>query len=124
MIMETNYILAIIFWAISTVALILASVRIIKANRGMFDRTFIYVVIYGTFTAIFASLMNWNQYRDGQIDALKGKYKYRMEINYDQHGTPKDTIYVKEEWRKNMEKDTVVIIPIRTVRDTVIYINR
>ena len=95
MIMETNYILAIIFLAISTVALILASVRIIKANRGMFDRTFIYVVIYGTFTAIFASLMNWNQYRDGQIDALKGKYKYRMEINYDQHGTPKDTIYVK-----------------------------
>ena len=47
-----------------------------------------------------------------------------MEINYDQHGTPKDTIYVKEEWRKNMENDTVVIIPIRTVRDTVIYINR
>ena len=122
--METNYILAIIFWAISTVALVLASSRVHKANREMFIRTYLYIAIFGVFLSMYTSAMVWNNYRDGQIDALKGKFKYRMEINYDHQGTPKDTIYVKEEWRKNMEKDTVVIIPIRTVRDTVIYINR
>ena len=95
MIMETNYILAIIFWAISTVALVLVSIRVHKANREMFSRTYLYIAIFGVFLSLYTGAMVWNKYRDGQIDALKGKYKYRMEINYDQHGTPKDTIYIK-----------------------------
>ena len=96
--METNYILAIIFLAISIVALALAGFRVYKANREMFDRTYLYIAIFGVFLSLDMTAVLWNEYRDGQIDALKGKFKYRMEINYDQHGTPKDTIYVKDNY--------------------------
>ena len=104
--METNYILAIIFWAISTVALALASIRVRKANREMFGRTYLYIAIFGVFLSMYTGATVWNKYRDGQIDALKGKFKYRMEINYDHHGTPKDTIYVKEEWRRSLTSNS------------------
>ena len=122
--METNYILAIIFWAISTVALVLASIRVQKANREMFSRTYLYIAIFGVFLSMYTSAMVWNNYRDGQIDALKGKYKYRMEINYDQHGTPKDTIYVKDSYTLKPTATEWVVVPVATYRDTVIYINR
>ena len=96
--METNYILAIIFLAISIVALALAGFRVCKANREMFSRTYLYIAIFGVFLSMYTSAMVWNKYRDGQIDAIKGKFKYRMEINYDHHGIPKDTIYVKDNY--------------------------
>ena len=121
--METNYILAIIFWAISTVALVLARSRVYKANREMFGRTYLYIAIFGVFLSLYTGAMVWNKYRDGQIDALKGKFKYRMEINYDQHGTPKDTIYVKDNYTVEPQGKEVVVVPVRPEIDTVIYIN-
>ena len=123
--METNYILAGLFYVAMCVFAYIFGSKVVRIDNQNIKES---IAISGIMLIVlaFAFIMSiaWNNYRDGQIDALKGKYQYRMEINYDQHGTPKDTIYVKEEWRKNMEKDTVVIIPIRTVRDTVIYINR
>ena len=123
MIMETNELLAIVIFILSSIVLFWIGNRLSNKKEPSIY-TFCLVAIYGILVLLYAFIIMWNDYRDGQIDALKGKYKYRMEINYDQHGTPKDTIYVKEEWRKNMEKDTVVIVPIRPVIDTVIYINR
>ena len=122
--METNYILAIIFLAISIVVLALAGFRVCKANREMFDRTYLYIAIFGVFLSLYTGAMLWNEYRDGQIDALKGKFKYRMEINYDQHGTPKDTIYVKDNYTVEPQGKEVVVVPVRPEIDTVIYINR
>ena len=121
--MKTNYILAIIFWAISTVALVLARSRVYKANREMFGRTYLYIAIFGVFLSLYTGAMVWHKYRDGQIDALKGKFKYRMEINYDQHGTPKDTIYVKDNYTVEPQGKEVVVVPVRPEIDTVIYIN-
>lgn len=123
--METNYILALLFlivawvftWRFGTKVLLIENQNV---KESVTISGIMLMVLYGAFIMAFS----WNNYRNGQIDALKGKFKYRMEINYDHHGIPKDTIYVKEEWRKNMEKDTVVIIPNIAVRDTVIYINR
>ena len=123
--METNYILALLFLIVAWVfAWRFGTKVLLIENQNVKESVTISGIMLMVLCSAFIMASSWNNYRDGQIDALKGKYKYRMEINYDQHGTPKDTIYVKEEWRKNMEKDTVVIIPIRTVRDTVIYINR
>ena len=123
--METNYILALLFLIVAWVfAWRFGTKVLLIENQNVKESVTISGIMLMVLYSAFIMALSWNNYRDGQIDALKGKYKYRMEINYDQHGTPKDTIYVKEEWRKNMEKDTVVIIPIRTVRDTVIYINR
>ena len=121
--METNYILAIIFLAISIVALALAGFRVCKANREMFSRTYLYIAIFGVFLSMYTSAMVWDEYRDDQIDALKGKFKYRMEINYDQHGTPKDTIYVKDNYTVEPQGKEVVVVPVRPEIDTVIYIN-
>ena len=121
--METNYILAIIFLAISIVALALAGFRVCKANREMFSRTYLYIAIFGVFLSMYTSAMVWDEYRDDQIDALKGKFKYRMEINYDQHGTPKDTIYVKDNYTVDPQGKEVVVVPVRPEIDTVIYIN-
>jgi len=121
--METNYILAIIFWVISTVALVLAGSRVYKANREMFGRTYLYIAIFGVFLSLYTGAVEWNKYRDGQIDALKGRFKYRMEINYDQHGTPKDTIYVKDNYTVEPQGKEVVVVPVRPEIDTVIYIN-
>jgi len=122
--MGTNYILAIIFWVISTVALVLAGSRVYKANREMFGRTYLYIAIFGVFSSLYTGAMVRNKYRDGQIDALKGKFKYRMEINYDQNGIPKDTIYVKDNYTVEPQGKEVVVVPIRPKIDTVIYINR
>ena len=121
--METNYILAIIFWVISTVALVLARSRVYKANREMFGRTYLYIAIFGVFLSLYTGAMVWNKYRNGQIDALKGKFKYRMEINYDHHGIPEDTIYVKDNYTVEPQGKEVVVVPVRPEIDTVIYIN-
>ena len=47
-----------------------------------------------------------------------------MEINYVQHGTPKDTIYVKDNYTLEPQGKEVVVVPVRPKIDTVIYINR
>lgn len=123
--METNYILAIIFWVVACVFAFEFGINVLLIEKqSVKDSVAISGIMLMVCAGAFVIALMWSMYKDGQIDALKGKYKYRMEINYDQHGIPKDTIYVKEEWRKNMEKDTVVIVPIRPVIDTVIYINR
>ena len=123
--METNDLLAILFFILYFIVGVYFLYCVDKwVEREYRAKLSIIALIMALLLQVFGMALFINDYKNGQIDALKGKYKYRMEINYDQHGTPKDTIYVKEEWRKNMEKDTVVIIPIRTVRDTVIYINR
>ena len=125
MIMETNYILAIIFWVVACVFAFEFGINVLLIEKqSVKDSVAISGIMLMVCAGAFVMALMWSMYKDGQIDALKGKYKYRMEINYDQHGIPKDTIYVKEKWRKNMEKDTVVIVPIRLVIDTVIYINR
>ena len=122
--METNYILSIIFWVVACVFAFKFGTNVLLIEKqSVRESVAISGIMLMVCSGAFVMALMWSMYKDGQIDALKGKYQYRMDINYDQHGTPKDTIYVKEEWRKNMEKDTVVIIPIRTVRDTVIYIN-
>ena len=48
---------------------------------------------------------------------------YSVEINYDQHGTPKDTIYVKDNYTVEPQGKEVVVVPVRPEIDTVIYIN-
>ena len=122
--METNYILSIIFWVVACVFAFKFGTNVLLIEKqSVRESVAISGIMLMVCSGAFVMALMWSMYKDGQIDALKGKYQYRMDINYDQHGTPKDTIYVKEEWRKNMERDTVVIIPIRTVRDTVIYIN-
>ena len=123
--METNDLLAILFFILYFIVGVYFLYCVDKwVEREYRAKLSIIALIMALLLQVFGMALFINDYKNGQIDALKGNYKYRMEINYDQHGTPKDTIYVKEEWRKNMEKDTVVIIPIRTVIDTVIYINR
>lgn len=122
--METNYILALLFlivawvfaWRFGTKVLLIENQNV---KESVTISGIMLIVLYGAFTMT----LSWNDYRDGQIDALKGKFKYRMEINYDQHGTPKDTIYVKDNYTVEPQGKEVVVVPVRPEIDTVIYIN-
>ena len=95
MIMETNYILSGILYCLGCAFLIWASDRIKRYSPERHGLTIVLMWLCAVFFVLSIYGIMSNDYRDGQIDALKGKYKYRMEINYDQHGTPKDTIYIK-----------------------------
>lgn len=94
--METNYILATISFILAHFTSFMFGYKCADIENKKLMKQ---VLLFGTLTYIlvwaFTTLSTANKYRDGQIDALKGKFKYRMEINYDQHGIPKDTIYVK-----------------------------
>jgi hypothetical protein len=45
-------------------------------------RGFFVMLLLVTFT-IFSLILDKDGYKDGQIDALKGKYKYEMKISYE-----------------------------------------
>ena len=96
MIMETNYIIGFVCMLLAWATSFIFGVKTAMVENKKQGKQ---ILLYGLLTFIligtYTGALSWNDYRDGQIDALKGKYKYRMEINYDQHGTPKDTIYVK-----------------------------
>ena len=120
--METNYILALLFlivawvfaWRFGTKVLLIENQNV---KESVTISGIMLMVLYGAFTMA----LSWNNYRNGQIDALKGKFKYRMEINYDQHGILKDTIYVKDNYTVEPQGKEVVVVPVRPEIDTVIY---
>ena len=96
MIMGTNYIVAAIFFVLYMAVGIYFLYLLDKyAQKEYRFKLSIVALIMGLTLQGYGMSLLMRDYRKGQIDALKGKYKYRMEINYDQHGTPKDTIYVK-----------------------------
>ena len=123
--METNYILAIIFWAVACVFAFKFGINVLLIEKqSVKDSVAISGIMLMVCAGAFVMALMWNMYKDGQIDALKGKYQYRMEINYDQNGIPKDTIYVKDNYTVEPQGKEVVVVPIRPKIDTVIYINR
>ncbi len=94
--METNYILGFICMLLAwTTSFIFGVKTAMVENKKQGKQILLYGLLTFILIGTYMGALSCNDYRDGQIDALKGKYKYRMEINYDQHGTPKDTIYVK-----------------------------
>ena len=94
--MGTNYIVAAIFFVLYMAVGIYFLYLLDKyAQKEYRFKLSIVALIMGLTLQGYGMSLLMRDYRKGQIDALKGKYKYRMEINYDQHGTPKDTIYVK-----------------------------
>ena len=123
--METNYILALLFLIVAWVfAWRFGTKVLLIENQNVKESVTISGIMLMVLCSAFIMASSWNNYRDGQIDALKGKYKYRMEINYDQHGTPKDTIYVKDNYTVEPQGKEVVVVPVRPEIDTVIYINK
>ena len=94
--METNDLLAILFFILYFIVGVYFLYCVDKwVEREYRAKLSIIALIMALLLQVFGMALFINDYKNGQIDALKGKYKYRMEINYDQHGTPKDTIYVK-----------------------------
>ena len=122
--METNYILAFLFWIIACVFAWKFGINVFLIEKqSVKDSVAISGIMLMVCAVAFVMALMWSMYKDGQIDALKGKFKYRMEINYDQHGTPKDTIYVKDNYTVEPQGKEVVVVPVRPEIDTVIYIN-
>ena len=122
--METAVIVSIILF----IAYLICGVFVLHLIKDRVDETYqnrlvALVMLKCLLIGLYAISLTWNDYRDGQIDALKGKYQYRMEINYDQHGTPKDTIYVQDSYTLKPTKTEYKVVPAVTYRDTVIYIN-
>ena len=93
--METNYILALLFLIVAWVFAWRFGTKVsLIENQNVKESVTISGIMLMVLYGAFIMTLSWNNYRDGQIDALKGKFKYRMEINYDQHGILKDTIYI------------------------------
>ena len=96
MIMWTKYIISGVFFVLYMgVAIYFLYLLDKYAQKEHSFKLSIVALIMGLMLQGYGMSLLMRDYRKGQIDALKGKYKYRMEINYDQYGTPKDTIYVK-----------------------------
>lgn len=80
------------------VGIIISLIGLSFSKQDLDERTLIFIFAFFCVIVILpaAVILKQNSYKQGQVDAMNGKYKYERHLIYPENDTiPCDTLYVK-----------------------------